>query len=133
MHELTDQLELVFNGKILYLGVDHKQHIEHIMSGHGLIHSPTAPTTMSVTVTFQTKSLLLDNKPTSPMYVFDFTSSAIVTQVRYEAHKEYDVPIYTVQFSIRDLENFTKDLKRHCWENFSSEFTQQLDKVLEEE
>lgn len=130
MHELQEQLELVFNTKISAMNVSYRNNAEPIYSGHGHVHShvvsaPTITVAMSVVAH---ETLLLD-----PIHAFGFTDCAKVTQVQQQQYQRHPRSVYIIEFVVIDIDNFTKDLNKYCWERFDKSFTKQLDKILVEE
>ena len=135
MHELTQQLEQLFGASILFMEVNSNPGIQAASFQLGHIYSQTGAPTRLVTLRLAQKSLLQRELPKFDMLrAFDgIMRHACVKSVRLEVSTDSPYPIQTVEFTIYDFDNFMNDMKNHQWNAFSGQFTEQLDKVLEEE
>ena len=131
MHELTDQLELVFDAKILAMTLHTNTAAQYNPGIYGGVYSQLSSPHTSVTVRLMKRSGAEGHDLINTFAYI--TLHARIIQVRYKSSFESPYPNYTVEFVVSDLETFTKDLINYCWNHFSEEFTRRLDKVLEEE
>jgi len=137
MHELQSQLELLFDAKIQHLSVQNNPSSQMTSWQFGMLYSHSGIPACTVLMQLMFRNILTDPTPREPaklLHMFKgVTRAAHIQSVRSQMSITSPFPVYTVEFTVYNMEEFTREITEYCWNNFNNEFTQQLDSVLEEE
>jgi hypothetical protein len=130
VHELIPQLETIFGIRVKHLSVNSRPGID--ASGHAIgtlydqVMAPSAHMHMTVTQGD------VSRRPIG-LHMFDgVTIHAKVISMRSDISIHL-LPMHVLEFVVYDFDLFYKDISEYAWNNFSGEFTNQLDNILEEE